>query len=217
MNLEEKRIKLFQDFRDDAIDNDFQSDFDKKYPTFDVWQNVNFKNEATVIALWNKALKNIIAPTSKENFFKTFACDILPTSKYCVQEGFPACASKMGKAETGYFGFGDTYIKYRSTQWDKPEILLFKSNDGKNGKYKINSGSKEGMTGVYTCTQSGKLFLNLPTGSPKKDETTPEKETPKTDQKKQEPSKEPETSKTTIPLKRSEKNTKISGSDAVIY
>lgn len=215
MNLEEKRVKLFGIFRQRAVDADQLAQFEKKYPSFDVWVNTHFKNEASVVALWNVSI-TFAEPISREEFFKKFACDILPTSNYCVQDGFPICASKLGKAETGYFGFGDTYIKYRSTQWDKPEILLFKSNDGKTGKYKINSGSKEGMTGTYSCAKNNLLFLDTPIGTPKKDESKPQEEKPKVDQKKQEDPKQPDSSKTVL-LQKSEKNKKVSGSDAVIY
>jgi hypothetical protein len=229
MNLEEKRIKLFQDFRADAVDNGFEGDFDKKYPTFDTWQNVNFKNDTSVLALWNKALKDIIGPTSKELFFKTFACDILPTSNYCIQEGFPKCASRMGKAQTGYLGFGKTYIEYTSkiTAWGNPQVRLFQSTDGKTGPYEILSGTKKGGTGSYSCTASGATLLGVPvmpnttpanttttpapTPAPTPVPTTPGKTTPTT------PDKTTPTPNRAKIVTKSPQNPNVSGSDAIIY
>lgn len=226
MNLEEKRIKLFQDFRADAIDNGFESDFDAKYPRFDIWQNANFKNDGTVIALWNKALKDIIGPTSKENFFKTFACDILPTSNYCTQEGFPKCASRMGRAQTGYLGFGKTYIEYTSgvAAWGKPRVRLYQSSDGKTGPYEILSGTKKGGTGTYSCTSSGATFLGALVMPSTGGSTTPENTNTNTNTGNKTNPPVAEKPAATTPagnqakiVTKSEKNPYVSGSDAIIY
>lgn len=219
--MEKKRISLYNKFRSAAAN---VKDFDKKYPSFQHWVNLNFKNDATVKSIWDKCLRakdsegNLLWGDSLEVFFKTFACDILTGSDYCVQEGFPKCASKLGKVERGYFGFGDEYIKYTSTQWDKPDIILFKSNDGKTGKYKIDSGSKEGMTGTYSCISNSRLMLSTPVGKAKETQEPEQKkqDQPKVDQKKQDDQITSDSGKTTL-LQKSEKNKKVSGSDAVIY
>jgi peptidoglycan hydrolase-like protein with peptidoglycan-binding domain len=83
MSLEIKRIKLYKVFRKVATENNLLSAFDGVYPDFSTWESTNFKDENSVISIWNKALKAFLEPTSKEDFFGTFACDILTTSKYC--------------------------------------------------------------------------------------------------------------------------------------
>ena len=83
MSLEIKRIKLYKVFRKVATENNLLSAFDGMYPDFSTWERTNFKDDNSVISIWNKALKAFLEPTSKEDFFGTFACDILKTSIYC--------------------------------------------------------------------------------------------------------------------------------------
>jgi len=83
MSLEIKRIKLYKVFRKVATENNLLSAFDTQYPDFSTWERTNFKDENSVISIWNKALKAFLEPTSKQDFFGTFACDILSTSTYC--------------------------------------------------------------------------------------------------------------------------------------
>lgn len=161
-----------------------------------------------------------------ENFFKKYACDLYPTSNYCVQEGFPKCASRMGKVETSYLGFGKTYIEYTSgiTAWGKPKVRLFQSSDGKTGPYEILSGIKKGGTGTYSCTSSGATLLGTPvmpttsTGDATKTDNTKTN----TDNKKTVPVAEKPAATTPAGnqakiVTKSEKNPYVSGSDAIIY
>jgi hypothetical protein len=67
--------------------------------------------------------------------------------------GFPKCAQLKGKVVNGT-------ITYQSTVWDKPNISL-----SSNGTYMVNSGKFKGKVGKYSCTGSGKVYLELPSSS----------------------------------------------------
>jgi hypothetical protein len=67
-----------------------------------------------------------------------------------VDNGFPKCAQAKGKVVNGM-------ITYQSVVWDKPSVSLLP-----NGTYLINSGKYKGKTGKYSCTQTGKVYLDLP-------------------------------------------------------
>jgi hypothetical protein len=206
MNLEEKRIKLFQLFRKKAVENEIGKKFDAKYATFDIWQSVNFKNEATVLILWDKSLKEVLNATTKEDFFKTFACDLLPTSNYCIQEGFPKCASLKGTAvASGFFGFGDKHIDYTTTLWDKPQIRLSQASDGKPSQYEVLTGGKKGQKGIYRCIEN-RLLLIEPTDASTPTPTPTETNTPT-----------PTETSTSTPITKSGNNKVIYGTDAIIY
>lgn len=64
--------------------------------------------------------------------------------------GFPKCAQLKGKVVNGT-------ITYQSSVWDKPSISL-----SSNGTYMVNSGKYKGKIGKYSCTQTGKVYLELP-------------------------------------------------------
>jgi len=92
--MEQKRINLFQKFRNSASSS---AEFDEKYPTYDSWVSTNFKNDGTVKTLFDKTIrakdsdgKSFWSDTLAV-FFQTFACDLssIKYSNYCVQEGFP--------------------------------------------------------------------------------------------------------------------------------
>lgn len=70
-----------------------------------------------------------------------------------VTNGFPKCAQLKGKVVNGT-------ITYQSTVWDKPSISL-----SPNGTYVVNSGKYSGKIGKYSCTQTGKVYLELPGAS----------------------------------------------------
>jgi len=86
--MQEKRIKLFNKFRDAAIN---VSDFDKKYKDFSAWENINFKDDTSVQEIWNKSLKgkdkdgNVLWGDTLKSFYSTFACDLdwAKSTKYC--------------------------------------------------------------------------------------------------------------------------------------
>lgn len=67
--------------------------------------------------------------------------------------GFPKCAQVKGKVINGT-------ITYQSTVWDKPSVSL-----SSNGTYMVNSGKYKGKVGKYSCTQTGKVYLELPSSS----------------------------------------------------
>lgn len=225
--MEQKRLNLYQKFRNSAAD---VRDFDKKYPTFRDWVSINFKNDLSVRTLFDKTIKakdrdgKSFWGETEESFFKTFACDLLPTSNYCTQEGFPKCASRMGKAETGYLGLGKTYIEYTSSiaAWGKPRVRLYQSSDGKTGPYEILSGTKKGGTGTYSCTSSGATFLGALVMPSTGGSTTPDNTNRNTDNKTTLPVAEKPAATTPAGnqakiVTKSEKNPYVSGSDAIIY
>ena len=84
-SLKNKREKLYNLFRTNATKNGL--DFDSKYPTYNSWENENFKNESSVLSLFEKSIKQklIAANSTEKNFFQTFACDLnwAKTTKYC--------------------------------------------------------------------------------------------------------------------------------------
>jgi hypothetical protein len=82
---ETSRIKLYNDFRNDASENEVLSEFDKKYPDFSSWESKNFTNPTTVKGIWNKSLKNILNPVSLSDFYSKFVCDLswAKETKYC--------------------------------------------------------------------------------------------------------------------------------------
>ena len=66
---------------------------------------------------------------------------------------FPKCAQLKGKVVNGT-------ITYQSAVWDKPSVSL-----SSNGTYMVNSGKYKGKVGKYSCTQTGKVYLELPSSS----------------------------------------------------
>lgn len=213
--MENERLKIYQGLKADGETNLSFTDFKKKF----------FGSEQATVKFYEMLISaqdpdgNFYYTDSVKNFFKKYACDLFKYSNYCTQDGFPKCASVKGTAVTDTFGFGTTYIKYRTSVWDKPEIKLYKSADGKTGQYEILDGEKKGGKGTYSCTSDGRLFLDNPTGAPQQStpqQTGGQQQSTPTQQQTTPTQSDSVKSSATI-IQKSEKNFSVSGSDAIIY
>jgi len=82
--MQEKRIKLFKDFRKIAERDQDLTFFDNKYKNFSDWEDKNFLNASTAKDIWNKSLLEIYSGTL-DQFYKKFCCDLqwAKDSGYC--------------------------------------------------------------------------------------------------------------------------------------
>lgn len=84
--MQQKRVKLYNDFKEDADANGLLDAFRQKYKDFTIWESINFKDEASVNIIYGKALNDIINPCSLADFYKVFCCADLEWAKqtqYC--------------------------------------------------------------------------------------------------------------------------------------
>jgi len=137
MSLEIKRIKLYKVFRKVATENNLLSAFDGMYPDFSTWERTNFKDDNSVISIWNKALKAFLEPTSKEDFFGTFACDILKTSIYCGGGSITTTGSTTGNTTN------TTGNTTNATGNATTNVVNIKTDEVANGSKLV----KQGMSG----------------------------------------------------------------------
>ena len=73
--MQEKRLKLYKDFRKIAERDQELTFFDNKYKNFSDWEDKNFLNAATAKDIWNKSLLEIYSGTL-DQFYKKFCCDL---------------------------------------------------------------------------------------------------------------------------------------------
>ena len=84
--MQQKRVKLYNDFKEDAESNGLLDAFRQKYRDFTSWESLNFKDEQSVKSIYGKALNDIINPCSLNDFYKVFCCGDLEWAKqsqYC--------------------------------------------------------------------------------------------------------------------------------------
>jgi hypothetical protein len=105
------------------------------------------KLKKEILAIIKSAKDNPVKPGQKQN---TGGDGGKQTSD---GSGFPKCAQLKGKVVNGT-------ITYQSVVWDKPSVSL-----SPNGTYMVNSGKYKGKIGKYSCTQGGKVYLELPGAS----------------------------------------------------
>lgn len=125
---ETSRIKLYNDFRNNAKKNGILSDFDDKYSDFSSWESKNFADKKTVKIIWNKSIRDILEAVSQLDFYEKFVCDLEWAKKtnFCSSSGgggntttyswdnYP-CVVDLAKKYKIQLSKGDSYIigKYR--------------------------------------------------------------------------------------------------------
>ena len=152
--MRDKRIKLFNDLVDLAAKRGEIEQFEQKYKDFNGWVSFNFKNEQTVINLYNKTIQlGIFSSTSKtQDFFKVFACDLQPNSQYCTTQQNPAQPNPA--PTTNVFGCllkdpdlkfikSHNYMRYDYVDKDTktPNYWAFFSNNRFHSSLKKKNGS----------------------------------------------------------------------------
>jgi hypothetical protein len=193
--MENERLKIYNGLKADGETNLSFINFKKKF--FGSQQAVVNFHQMLIVA--QDPSGNFYYTDNVENFFKKYACDLFSASNFCIQEGFPKCASRMGKAETIS---GKTSIVYTSgiAAWGKPQVRLYQSTDGKTGPYEILNGTKKDGTGTYSCSPSGATFLSVPV-------------MPNTNA----PDKKTQTGNQAKIITKSANNKAVYGTDAIIY